>query len=145
VQRRALATARCEHAWRTQRPANDWAGFVDNFRAVLAIGREQAGCWPTRPGSRYEALMDQYEPGLTCAQVDRVFGEVRQWLPGLIQQVLEHQRTRPLIEPVGPFPVAAQRALCEQVMRPAGLRLRGRPAGRVAPTRSAAACPRTCA
>jgi formyl-CoA transferase len=27
-----LATSRCEHAWRTQRPANDWAGFVENFR-----------------------------------------------------------------------------------------------------------------
>ncbi len=118
VQRRALATARCEHAWRTQRPANDWAGFVDNFRAVLAIGREQAGLLAEKTGvSRYEALMDQYEPGLSCAQVDRVFGEVRQWLPGLIQQVLDHQRTRPLIEPVGPFPVAAQRALCDRVMR----------------------------
>ena len=118
VQRRALATARCEHAWRTQRPANDWAGFVENFRAVLAIGREQATLLAERTGvSRYEALMDQYEPGLTCAQVDRVFGEVRQWLPGLIQEVLERQRTRPLIEPVGPFPVAAQRALCDRVMR----------------------------
>jgi carboxypeptidase Taq len=118
VQRRALATARCEHAWRTQRPANDWAGFVENFRAVLAIGREQATLLADKTGSsRYEALMDQYEPGLSCAQVDRVFGEVRQWLPGLIQQVLDHQRTRPLIEPVGPFPVAAQRALCDRVMR----------------------------
>lgn len=118
VQRRALATARCEHAWRTQRPANDWAGFVVNFRDVLAVGREQATLLAERAGvSRYEALMDQYEPGLTCAQVDRVFGDVRQWLPGLIRQVLEHQRARPLIEPVGPFPVAAQRALCNRVMR----------------------------
>ena len=118
VQRRALATARCEHAWRRQRPANDWAGFVENFREVLAIGREQATLLADKTGSsRYEALMDQYEPGLTCAQVDRVFGEVRQWLPGLIRQVLERQAERPLIEPVGPFPVAAQRALCDRVMR----------------------------
>ena len=118
VQRRALATARCEHAWRRQRPANDWTGFVEHFREVLAIGREQATLLADRTGvSRYEALMDQYEPGLRCAQVDRVFGEVRQWLPGLIQQVLARQRDRPLIEPVGPFPLAAQRALCDRVMR----------------------------
>jgi carboxypeptidase Taq len=118
VQRRALATARCEHAWRRQRPANDWAGFVENFRDVLAIGREQATLLADKTGSsRYEALMDQYEPGLRCATVDRVFGEVRQWLPGLIRDVLERQRERPLIEPVGPFPVAAQRALCDRVMR----------------------------
>ncbi len=117
VQRRSLATSRCEHAWRGQRPANDWAGVVDNFREVLTIGREQATLLAERTGlSRYEALMDQYEPGLRCATVDRLFGDLRQWLPGLIQQVLERQRTRPLIEPVGPFPVPAQRALCERVM-----------------------------
>ena len=28
VQLMQLATSRCEHAWRTQRPANDWKGFV---------------------------------------------------------------------------------------------------------------------
>jgi carboxypeptidase Taq len=118
VQRRALATARCEHAWRRQRPANDWAGFVANFREVLAVGREQAALLAERSGlSRYEALMDLYEPGLRCATVDRVFGELRQWLPGLIRRVLERQAQQPVIAPVGPFPVAAQRALCEQVMR----------------------------
>lgn len=42
VERRALATSRCEHAWRGQRPANDWAGFLENFREVLAVGREEA-------------------------------------------------------------------------------------------------------
>ena len=65
VQRRSLATSRCEHAWRQQRPANDWAGFVDNFRPVLAVVREQAALLAERGAvSRYEALMDQFEPGL---------------------------------------------------------------------------------
>lgn len=118
VQRRSLATSRCEHAWRQQRPANDWVGFVENFRDVLAVGREQATLLAERSGtSRYEALMDQYEPGLSCAMVDRVFGDVRQWLPGLIQRVTERQSRQPLIEPVGPFTQATQRALCDRVMR----------------------------
>ena len=64
--------------------------------------------------------MDRYEPGMTGAQVDRVFGEVRQWLPGLIQKVVERQAREPARDPVGPFPLAAQRALCEQVMRVLG-------------------------
>ena len=42
VQRRQMAGSRCEHAWRLQRPANDWKGFLDNFREVLAIAREEA-------------------------------------------------------------------------------------------------------
>ena len=118
VQARQLATSRCEHAWRRQRPANDWAGFVEHFREVLRVAREEARLLSEASGlSKYEALMDRYEPGMTCATVDRVFGEVRQWLPDLIARVTERQRSRPLIEPVGPFPVARQRALCEAAMR----------------------------
>jgi carboxypeptidase Taq len=118
VQRQQLATSRCEHAWRTQRPANDWAGFVENFRPVLAAGREEAALLAAHTGlSKYESLMDRYEPGMRCAQLDRVFGEVRQWLPGLIRQVREKQDREAVIAPVGPFPLAAQRALCEQVMK----------------------------
>jgi carboxypeptidase Taq len=46
-----------------------------------------------------------------------VFGDVRQWLPGLIRKVVARQAAEPVIRPQGPFPVAAQRALCERVIR----------------------------
>ncbi|ODU08869.1 MAG: peptidase M32 [Rubrivivax sp. SCN 71-131] len=118
VEQGALAGARCEHAWRSRRPAHDWDGFLDDFRPVLANAREQAARLAERLGvSRYEALMAQYEPGLRCATVDRVFGEVRQWLPALVQEVVERQRTQALVEPLGPFALPAQRALCEHAMR----------------------------
>jgi carboxypeptidase Taq len=117
VQRQRLASARCEHAWRTQRQAGDWAGFVENFRPVLTLAREEAGLLAAEAGiGRYDAMMERFEPGLRCAQVDRVFGEVRQWLPGLIRRVVERQSAEPVTAPVGPFPVAAQRRLCEQVV-----------------------------
>ncbi|NRF71457.1 carboxypeptidase M32 [Aquincola sp. S2] len=118
VQRAQLATSRCEHAWRKQRPANDWPGFLANFREVLATGREEATLLAEQSGlSRYDALIDRYEPGMSCAQLDRIFGDVRQWLPGLIQRVVDKQSREPVIAPVGPFPIAAQRALCERAMR----------------------------
>lgn len=118
VHRRELATSRCEHAWRTQRPANDWAGFLPNFREVLAVMREVAQRQADQTGlSRYDALMDHYEPGMTSATLDRVFGDLRQWLPGLIRQVQDKQADEAVIAPVGPFPVERQRALCEQVVR----------------------------
>ena len=122
VQRQQLATAVCEHAWRGQRPANDWAGFVANFRPVLANAREEAQRLSQRDGVRpYDAMLDRHEPGMTCAQLDPLFADLRQWLPKLIQQVSVAQAERnarsPLLEPVGPFDLAAQRGLCEQVMR----------------------------
>ena len=121
VQRQEIATARCEHAWRSQRPANDWAGFLVNFRPVLALARERATLLAERSGlSRYDALMDHFEPGMTSARVDQVFGEVRQWLPGLIREVQARQAQNPALDPVGPFPLDRQRWLCEQVMRVLG-------------------------
>ena len=118
VQRQQMVNSRCEHAWRTQRPANDWGGFLENFRPVLALAREEAGLLAAQTGlSKYDAMMDRYEPGMTCAQLDRVFGEVRQWLPGLIHEVIDKQSREALIQPVGPFALPAQRALCEQVIR----------------------------
>jgi carboxypeptidase Taq len=118
VQRRQLAGSRCEHAWRTQRPGNDWQGFLLNFREVLAIAREEAALLSEHSGlTRYDALMDRYEPGMTSAMLDRLFGDLRGWLPGLIGGALERQERQPLIPPVGPFNVDAQRRLCERVMR----------------------------
>ena len=121
VQRKQMASARCEHAWRAQRPANDWQGFLGNFREVLPIAREEAALLAAQTGlSRYDAMMDPFEPGMTCAQLDRIFGDVRQWLPGLIQQARSKQSRPPLIEAIGPFSTTAQRALCEKVIQRLG-------------------------
>ena len=117
VQRREIATARCEHAWRSLRPANDWAGFLEQWKPVVALAREEAALLSERTGlSKYDALMDRFEPGMTGAQVERVFGEVRQWLPGLIDRVIERQARENVRQPVGPFPVERQQALCRRVV-----------------------------
>ena len=121
VERRTLAVSRCEHAWRSQRPANDWQGFLGNFREVLSIAREQAARLADASGlSRYDAMMDQYEPGMTSARLEPIFAELNGWLPGLIRQALARQAEQPVLAPVGPFPTGAQRALCERVMRALG-------------------------
>ncbi|MEO7245948.1 MAG: carboxypeptidase M32, partial [Rubrivivax sp.] len=92
---------------------------------VLASVREEAALLAAQTGrSKYDALLDRYEPGMSTAQLDRVFGDVRSWLPDLIRRVRARQAARddadPLVEPVGPFPIARQRALCEQVIRRLG-------------------------
>jgi carboxypeptidase Taq len=126
VQAQQMATSRCEHAWRTQRPANDWAGFVENLRPVLANARQEAELLSQLAGVRkYDAMMDRFEPGMRCEQVDQVFGEVRRWLPGLIRQVTERQAREQVLQPQGPFPVAQQRALCEAVMQLLGFDFAG--------------------
>jgi len=126
VQRSQLATARCEHAWRRQRPANDWAGFLANFEEVVASAREEARLLSQSSGVRpYDAMLDRFEPGMTCARLDPLFADLRSWLPGLVQQVQARQRSEQVVQPQGPFPVAVQRQLCVQVMQWLGFDFNG--------------------
>jgi carboxypeptidase Taq len=118
VEAKTLAGAKCEHAWRSQRPANDWRGFLVNFREVVRLAREEARLLAECTGlSRYDALMDRYEPGMRATEIERTFAELKQWLPGLVARVQAKQRAEQVIAPAGPFPVAAQRALNLAVMK----------------------------
>jgi carboxypeptidase Taq len=117
VEAQSLAGARCEHAWRTQRKANDWQGFVGNFREVVKLARQEAQFLADATGAtRYEALMDKFEPGMREDAITALFGDVKTWLPGLIGQVIEKQKSEPVLAATGPFPIEQQRALGVDVM-----------------------------
>ena len=118
VEAKTLAAARCEHAWRSQRKNNDWKGFLPNFREVLRLARQEAALLAEANGvSRYDALLDKYEPGVKSAEIARIFDDVKTWLPGLITQVRAKQAGETVIRPQGPFPVERQRELGLEAMR----------------------------
>ncbi len=118
VQAQSLAISRCEHAWRTQRPANDWQGFLGNFREVLKLSREQAKYLADQSGlSPHDALMDVFEPGMTGEIVDRLFGDLQQWLPDLVRRVREKQSRETVQVPVGPFSRDGQYAIGVEAMK----------------------------
>lgn len=118
VEAKSLAGARCEHAWRAQRPANDWEGFSDNLRQVVKLSREEAQIRAQAAGvSRYDALLNLYEPGMRSSDLDRIFGDLKTWLPDLLQQVVAKQQQEPCLIPQGPFDVDTQRKLSLSVMK----------------------------
>jgi len=117
VEAKSLAGSRCEHAWREQRKGNDWNGFLGNFREVVQLAREEAQLLADASGkSRYDALLDKYEPGMSSAELERIFGDVKSWLPGLIRQVMDKQAGETLIPAQEPFAVERQRALGVEIM-----------------------------
>ncbi|MBY6256322.1 carboxypeptidase M32 [Phytobacter diazotrophicus] len=117
VEAKALAGSKCEHAWRTQRPANDWAGFSANLKEVVKLSREEAKIRAQAKGcSPYDALLDIFEPDMTSARLDVLFADLKSWLPDLLQRVVDKQSRETLIAPVGPFPVATQRELGLEAM-----------------------------
>ncbi|GBU13985.1 carboxypeptidase M32 [Enterobacterales bacterium] len=117
VQEKSLAGARCEHAWRVQRKGNDWEGFADNLREVVRLSRQEATLRADAAGcSRYDALLDMYEPGMTSKKLDVLFGDLKTWLPDLLQKVVEKQKSESRIAPAGPFDIEKQRQLGLAVM-----------------------------
>ncbi|MGB5855329.1 MAG: carboxypeptidase M32 [Oceanisphaera sp.] len=113
----SLAGSRCEHAWRSLRPANDWAGFLPLFAEVLNLSRQVAAARADVLGlSRYDSLLEQFEPGMRSATLDSVFNGVKQWLPALIKEVQDKQGSEIVLQPQGPFAIEQQRALGLDVM-----------------------------
>ncbi|CCG87315.1 carboxypeptidase M32 [Erwinia piriflorinigrans] len=121
VEAKSIAGSRCEHAWRQQRPANDWQGFAANLKEVVKLSREEAEIRSQANGcSRYDALLDLFEPGMTSAQLDKTFGDLKQWLPNLLQQIVEQQSHENIVRPSGPFPQASQQQLGLAIMQQLG-------------------------
>jgi carboxypeptidase Taq len=85
--------------------------ILPGLERVLTLTREVAAAKADALRvSPYEALLDQYEPGLTTERIDGLFAEIERFLPGLLDQALAYQKSRPAPPgPQGPFPIALQR------------------------------------
>ena len=121
VEQSSEAQTRSEQAWRQKRKDNDFAGFAPLLTQVVVLKREIA----QRLGealslSPYDALLDEYEPGARADALDQVFATLRGFLPALTDEVIERQQRDVVHTPRGPFPIAAQRALGEAMMRAVG-------------------------
>ncbi len=118
VQAKSLAGSKCEHAWRTQRGDNDWAGFAANWAEVVNLSQQEAQIRAEATGlSRYDAMLDIYEPGTRSDGLDSIFSDVKTWLPQLIDQVIDHQRGDSYLAPSGHFSSDKQKALGLDVMK----------------------------
>jgi carboxypeptidase Taq len=108
--------------WRTARPANDFAAVLPFLEEMLRLQREVAAAKAEHLGvSPYEALLDRYEPGGSVAQINRLFDEIADFLPDLIEAALLRQAALPpMAEPSGPFPIAAQRRAAGRLMEAVG-------------------------
>ena len=122
VEAMSKAAHATEMVWREARAANDWPRLRPHFENLLGLVRQQAAAKADAFGlDPYDALLDQYEPGGRAARIDAIFAELAGFLPDLLGRVLEAQGRRPAPRlPAGPFPVPAQRALGERLMRALG-------------------------
>lgn len=107
------AGSKCEMVWRTARGENDFKNFAPLLKEVVNLVRQVATAKAERFGcSLYDALLDQFDPGRKSAEIDVIFADLEGFLPGFVQEVLEHQKTLPPILPLnGKFSTDKQKEL----------------------------------
>lgn len=119
VEKLVLASSESTMTWREARARDDWASLEPKLATLFALKREEAAIKSEALGvTPYEALLDQFDPGRRETQVDQIFDDLAEFLPGVLQQIRAKQDAAPQpIIPQGPFPVEQQRELGLELMK----------------------------
>ncbi|MGI4787668.1 MAG: carboxypeptidase M32 [Janthinobacterium lividum] len=72
--------------WAEARAASDWSRFAPWLKQILELTRSVADHLG-HGGERYDALLDQYEPGMTTVEVRTLFEALKPTLVTLVQSV----------------------------------------------------------
>ncbi|NVK60820.1 MAG: carboxypeptidase M32, partial [Rhodobacteraceae bacterium] len=119
----ARITSRAHRIWAEARADDDFAAFAPVLKEVVRLKREE-GAALAAGGDAYDALLDDYEPGATAAQLSGMFGALRPRLVALRQAVLDRPQPASL---QGTFDEQAQMMLSQTVARTFGYEMaRGR-------------------
>lgn len=91
VMRRTNAISKAYHDWIAARQANDFKLFQAALEDLIQIKREEAHIlgFEEHP---YDALLDEFEPGYSSAQLDRLFTDVRNQLVDFAGAIREQQQ-----------------------------------------------------
>ena len=123
VEAQARANSACEKVWREARRESDFALVAKSLAEVVHLVRQSSlALSPVLGLSPYDAVMDGFQRGITAADVAPVFADYETFLRSALPRALELQASRPApVRPQGPFPEAAQEALCRRMAARVGL------------------------
>ena len=84
----ARVTSAAQGVWAEARANDDFAAFAPTLEQVIALRREE-GAALADGGDVYDALLSDYEPGTTAAELEAMFGALRPELSDLRAAALE--------------------------------------------------------
>ncbi|WP_299959203.1 carboxypeptidase M32 [uncultured Roseobacter sp.] len=112
----ARLTSEAQGIWAEAREADDFAAFAPTLQEVIALRREE-GQALADGGDVYDALLADYEPGTTGAELEAMFGALRPELAALRAAVLDAEAPAKLS---GNFDEAAQMKLTRKLAKTFG-------------------------
>ncbi len=118
VTARAEACALAQAAWVEARRTNDFGLFRPHLEKVLDLTRQVAAAIGTP--DPYDALLDEYEPGMTAAALQEIFGGLQPRLTALLDRIQGAARRPDSGILKRPCPAPAQEAFCRRLMADQG-------------------------
>lgn len=119
VARSSEARALASSIWPKAKDANDFALFQPHLEKIFDLTGEYAG-YVGYTDHIYDALLDDYEPGMKAAQVEAIFTPLREETVKLVQAVRESNQTVDTSCLVGDFDPAAQLKLSRSMVEAFG-------------------------
>ncbi|HLY52318.1 MAG TPA: carboxypeptidase M32, partial [Steroidobacteraceae bacterium] len=121
VARLAKATSRAEARWLEARAQGKFDAFAPHLEEVVHLVRDKAALLGQALNlAPYDALVDEFSPGITTADIDAMFKALSRRLPSLIREAIALQEGRTLLPLTGKFAAGKQRALTVEVMKAVG-------------------------
>ena len=104
-------TTLAQQAWVDARGKSDFAAFQPWLEKVISLKREEADALVGDGQARYDALLDEYEPGMTGADVTAIFEPLSGRLSQLVRDVADSGTTVDTTPLAGPYGIPGQREL----------------------------------
>jgi carboxypeptidase Taq len=114
VEESARVTALASQAWAEARERDDFKTFAPWLDRIFALAREEADA-VGYARERYEALLDDYEPGMTTERLTALFAHLHAALVPLVDALRGDPAPAPEQVLTREFPLERQRRLAEQV------------------------------
>lgn len=109
----ARVTSRAQGIWAQARAANRFKDFSPILDTILKLKREEAACLKPEGDTLYDALLDDFEPGMRVSVLQPLLEGLRPRLSSLRQRIAEARKSEPTLS--GQFPRAAQLDLARKV------------------------------
>lgn len=121
VRELARVSAAAYQAWTEARPAADFAIIEPHLSRLVELKRQQADAlgWEDQ---RYDALLDDYEPGTTTAEIQGLFDKLAAELRPLADEIVEAAGAKPAFLSES-FDPATQRACSDWIAEALGFDL----------------------
>ena len=87
----AKTTSIAQGVWIRARKNSDFKLFQPHLEKIIVLLKQIADCLGYTD-SVYDPLLDEYEPWMTCKQVEEVFNRLKQPLIQLVQQIVTSQQ-----------------------------------------------------